>query len=1431
LGRFSMISRGKFGAWGIAFWGVMLTVVAGIQATASGQLELGLERSIDGLAQDGSLPGDATTLDITLTVSAIAGDPATEQLSALGMDETLPPGWSFNSLVGGQQPVFGPAPGAQGELPFGYIVVPALPFSFTYRVNVPAEPVLPATFNGIIKYRTTGPELTSEESVTEVVGEINAVTSSRSLSGPGIIGEDFYIAGSEFTVTVTMEKTGSEAVQALGYRVTLSPGLSLVSVGGPDTPPIASSIGATGELEFGYIVVPAFPIQFSYTLAIAPSVSGPLSLVGETEYRFTEGSAVVSPSPIIELEAEPCVSFTRTGAVSYRAGDNVNFTITLNADCPEAITALGVLEIVPDGWGFVSAGGPNTPDIANFFAATNELEFAFITAPAFPVVFTYTLSVPENEVRDPVPYCGEAIFRLGTNPEQRSREVCTNLVPTVNAAPVITLTGNAEITLECATSYIEPGFSAFDEEDGDLTNDVIVSGTVDSNTPGDYVITYSVTDSEGATTEVFRTVTVEDTAAPVITLQGGTVTVQCGGVLNDPGATASDICAGNISSAIVVSGEVDLGTPGSYTLTYNVSDPSGNAAAPVTRTVNVVDSTPPVVTLLGPPALNVECSVNFNDPGATATDACAGNVTPSIVVTGTVNTSTPGTYTLTYRATDPSGNQSAPVTRTVTVVDTTLPTISFVQGNVQLSVECGQTYVDPGATATDTCAGALTVSIDTSAVDTSTAGTYVVSYSAVDPSGNERVRTREVQVVDTTAPVITLIGANPLIVECGETYQDPGATANDVCAGSVDVSVDSSAVNMGTPGLYTVTYTAVDPSGNESQLTRSVEVRDTTAPVITLNGEATVTLECADEYVDAGATAVDSCAGDVSSDIVVENNVDVTTPGAYTVTYSVADAFGNSSSEVRTVIVANTSSPVISLVGEAEVTVECAEAYEELGATAIDVCDGDLSEAIEISGTVDTAVPGTYEITYTVSDPDGNEAEPVVRVVTVVDTTAPVITLIGPEFVSVTCDEPYVDAGATALDSCDGIVAVTVDSSAVDFEVSGEYTVLFEAVDTAGNVATATRTVFIQDNCFARICSDDNGNGLLDTPFLCLNAVRNTFVTQVESDNCQRVVEMITWFDGGNGNISATVQSPVDNGQVVTVSVPRRAINRGEQGILVLSVSCDVPSLFSPEDSSFPEAVLPPDVSPTAPVFQAVLLVSKDNGASYSEVVSLSGSQEIEVTVTGLIIGKDNEPVLLQYPIEAFNFPGEGLAILPEQGMWEADGVNEAAFDGDTLVARLKSFSAFAVADRLDVPGELVAIPPVINFGPVRIGTAKEETLSISNLGGKVISGQARLVDDSRAFSLSGNSSYELAPGTLGVFTVRFQPSSRGLVVATVELTGNDDGPTEVTIVGFGTLVDKGHLFLGCGPGGGSGAGLGDLLVVLLLAGGLTAWQLRRRYS
>ena len=151
-----------------------------------------------------------------------------------------------------------------------------------------------------------------------------------------------------------------------------------------------------------------------------------------------------------------------------------------------------------------------------------------------------------------------------------------------------------------------------------------------------------------------------------------------------------------------------------------------------------------------------------------------------------------------------------------------------------------------------------------------------------------------------------------------------------------------------------MTYNVSDDAGNAAtEVTRTVNVTDTTAPVITLVGDSQITVEVGSTYTDLGATASDNYDGDITADIVTVNNVDTSVIGSYTVTYNVTDSSGNAATEVtRTVNVTDTTAPVITLVGDAVVDLSVGDTYSESGATASDNYDGDISADVVVGGEI-----------------------------------------------------------------------------------------------------------------------------------------------------------------------------------------------------------------------------------------------------------------------------------------------------------------------------------------------------------------------------------------------------------------------------------------------------------------------------------------------
>ncbi|MEO8433473.1 MAG: immunoglobulin-like domain-containing protein [Pyrinomonadaceae bacterium] len=555
-------------------------------------------------------------------------------------------------------------------------------------------------------------------------------------------------------------------------------------------------------------------------------------------------------------------------------------------------------------------------------------------------------------------------------------------------APVITIEGSNPMTVNPGQTFIDPGAVANDACEG--VRPVSSSGTVDSNVPGTYTITYTASDSQNRTATATRSVIVESggTAPPTITVNGDPqVTIECGSTFTDPGATAT--ASGGGSVPVITSGTVDTHTPGTYTITYTacVEDSPGHCDPNLTsqraRSVTVEDTAAPTIEVLGANPMTVECHTSFADPGATAHDACAGDFAATAV--STVDANTVGQYTVTYSATDPSGQAATSVTRVVNVVDTTGPVVT---APAAVTVHTGAGATSCGAivgeaalgtaSANDSCAGSVATS--RSGVPSGNVfpvGQTTITYSATDAHNNTGTATQTVTVIDNTPPTITLNGANSMTVECHTSFTDPGATAHDNCSPD-SAATASGSVNVNVVGSYTITYDATDAAGNNAtSVTRTVNVVDTTAPTIALNGANPMTVECHTTFTDPGATANDSCAGNLTSSIVATGTVNSNVVGSYTLTYSVNDGQGNATTATRTVNVVDTIAPAISCPANMVVylplnSTATSMAVSYPAVTATDSCSTPNITSSPASGSVFPV--GTTTVNATATDEAGNSS-------------------------------------------------------------------------------------------------------------------------------------------------------------------------------------------------------------------------------------------------------------------------------------------------------------------------------------------------------------------------------------------------------------------------------------------------------------------------
>jgi PKD repeat protein len=352
----------------------------------------------------------------------------------------------------------------------------------------------------------------------------------------------------------------------------------------------------------------------------------------------------------------------------------------------------------------------------------------------------------------------------------------------------------------------------------------------------------------------------------------------------------------------------------------------------------------PVITLAGHQGLKdtilLEQGNTFVEPGYKATSFLYGDITTNVVITNPLNNVVPGVYVVKYNVTDSAGNKAVTQVRVIQVTKDATPPALIVDKPDTTIIEVTKLPMHPVPvpkviSADDLVDGPLagSVIIDSAKVQTNIVGTYVVSYSVTDLSGNTATVYRVVKVIDSIAPVMKLIGSDPTIVEVNTTYTDQGVSVSDNYNTSGELNplvIISGTVDITKTGSYLVTYNVKDLAGNSAAtLTRTVKVVDTIPPTLTLNGAQSDSIDVFNSYSDPGVTVSDNY--DNSADVTVTitgtfyssfpGGKNPKTLGSYTIIYTATDKSGNKSIVTRTVKVVDHVAPVISLLGDAGLSV------------------------------------------------------------------------------------------------------------------------------------------------------------------------------------------------------------------------------------------------------------------------------------------------------------------------------------------------------------------------------------------------------------------------------------------------------------------------------------------------------------------------------
>ncbi len=392
----------------------------------------------------------------------------------------------------------------------------------------------------------------------------------------------------------------------------------------------------------------------------------------------------------------------------------------------------------------------------------------------------------------------------------------------------------------------------------------------------------------------------DDEISPELELFGAdTVQIEQWHAYIEPGYRALDEVDGNLTSSVLVSGNVDSTQVGTYRIQYRVLDQMGNQSQVKTRVVVVTpDVTRPFITLNGTATVSVRVNTSYTDAGAVAMDYFNRNLNAQMFDFSNVNIARLGTYHVSYSVQDAAGNKDS-VVREVKVIDDVAPQYVF-NGTDTVFVEVRNPINDPGLTFSDNYHTVLDLKTDSSAVNTRETGIYWLVYTAKDPSGNTTVVNRPVKVQDLTLPVINLIGNDTVWVDVNRDYVERGAQVRDNYCQGLLWEVDQQP-NTRVIGDYLLTYTVTDCEGNAAiPVTRLVRVQDNEAPALSLKGFAAIAITRWESFTDSGVTILDNYYDEATLRPLVQatSNLNIDYPGLYSICYQVTDPSGNVSNQV-----------------------------------------------------------------------------------------------------------------------------------------------------------------------------------------------------------------------------------------------------------------------------------------------------------------------------------------------------------------------------------------------------------------------------------------------------------------------------------------------------------------------------------------------------
>jgi len=673
--------------------------------------------------------------------------------------------------------------------------------------------------------------------------------------------------------------------------------------------------------------------------------------------------------------------------------------------------------------------------------------------------------------------------------------------------------------------------------DNDFNN---TSDASDTYPLGLTTVMVTVTDDAGLTADCSFSVLINDNEDPVITCPADVTQSNdagnCDASVTLANATATDNCtvAGVMNDYNSTADPSDTYALGTTMVLFSATDGSGNVST-CTMSITIEDDEDPTVTCPASVTQTADadsCNAAVTIGLPTSADNCA-----IMSVLNDYNSGSDasdiypvGTTTVVYTATDSSSNMTT-CSFDVTIEDDEDPTITcpadMTQGTDAGSCDAAVTV--SGEMADDNCA-VMSVMNDfnntTDHSDTYPLGTTTVTLTAMDAGGNMATCSFDITIEDDEDPTIACpsdITQDTDAGSCDAAVTVPAATDADNCAvASVvnDFNSTSDASDTYAEGTTTVVFTVTDNAGNTGSCSFDITIEDNEEPVVTCPSDImqdTDAGSCDAAVTVPAASATDNCGGiaSITNDFNSTSDAsDTYANGATTVVFSATDTDGNVGTCSFVVTINDMEAPAITCpadITQANDTDSCNASVTVPALTTSDNCGvmSVLNDYNNTSDASDTYAVGTTTVSFSALDGAGNMST-CVMAITIEDQADPSITC--PAGVTQTADLGVCEAAVTigAATGADNCVVASIEndfnntSDASDTYPVGSTTVVFTAMDDAGNMATCSIDVTIEDDEDPMITCPSDLTQPADAGE-CDAAI--TFAAPTFSDNCSATVE------------------------------------------------------------------------------------------------------------------------------------------------------------------------------------------------------------------------------------------------------------------------------------------------------------------------------------